>query len=363
MLLLALGVLLAACGGDTDEEEADNGGEDTGDNTEETTDDGSGEEASGDFEEQEWIFITEETGEQVQMAYADEFAKRIDEKSGGNITVETYEFGGLGSETDQVVQLQEGTAQLAVTSPGFIGNTVKESQIFGLHFLFPESVEETQQVLNESEAINVDLVEQYEEVGLEPLAFWTEGAMQWTSNKPLAAPADFENFKMRTQGSELQNESYGAYGANPDGYSWGELYTALENGTMDGQENPIFFIADASFHEVQDYMTLSNHNNYVATTTVNQEWYDGLGEAERALVDETVEELQSWVFDEQKRQNEEFLSVIEETTEIVEISEEDREEFKELAMPVRDFYRENISTVDGAILDKLEQEIEEITGE
>ncbi|SHM64336.1 TRAP transporter substrate-binding protein DctP [Gracilibacillus kekensis] len=350
--MLALGLVLAACGGDSSEEE-------------ETTDEGSegGEEASGDFEEQEWLFITEETGEQVQMAYADEFAKIIDEKSGGNITVTTYEYGGLGTEKDQIVQLQEGTVQLAVTSPGFIGNTIKESQIFGLHFLFPDSVEKTHEILTESEAINEDLVKQYEAIGVKPLSFWTEGAMQWTSNKPLESPADFENFKMRTQGSDLQNESYQAYGANPDGYSWGELYTALENGTMEGQENPIFFIADASFHEVQDYMTLSNHNNYVASTTVNQEWYEGLTEDERALVDETVDELQSWVFEEQKRQNDEYLSVIEETTEIIELTEEQRAEFEKLATPIRDYYRENISTVDGAILDKLEQEIEEMTAE
>lgn len=340
--MAALVLLLAACGGDSDSE-------------------GEGDSAGGSSDE--WLFITEETGEQVQMQYANEFKKRIEEKSGGEITVTTYEFGGLGSETDQVEQLQNGAAQLAVTSPGFIGNTVKESQIFGLHFLFPDDVAQTQQILEESEAINTDLVKQYEAIGLEPLAFWTEGGMQWTSNKPVDSPDDFENFKMRIQGTELQSESWKAYGANPQTMSWGDLYTGLENGTVDGQDNPIFFIADASFHEVQDYMTLSNHNNYVATTTVNQEWYDGLSDQHKTWVDETVEELQDWIFEEQKRQNEEFLEVIKEEAEVVELTDEQRAEFRELAKPVRDFYRENVSTVDGAILDKLEKEIAEITGE
>ncbi|WP_277678671.1 TRAP transporter substrate-binding protein DctP [Gracilibacillus dipsosauri] len=340
--MAALVLLLAACGGDSGSE-------------------GEGDSAGGSSDE--WLFITEETGEQVQMQYANEFKKRIEEKSGGEITVTTYEFGGLGSETDQVEQLQNGAAQLAVTSPGFIGNTVKESQIFGLHFLFPDDVAQTQQILEESEAINTDLVKQYEAIGLEPLAFWTEGGMQWTSNKPVDSPDDFENFKMRIQGTELQSESWKAYGANPQTMSWGDLYTGLENGTVDGQDNPIFFIADASFHEVQDYMTLSNHNNYVATTTVNQEWYDGLSDQHKTWVDETVEELQDWIFEEQKRQNEEFLEVIKEDAEVVELTDEQRAEFRELAKPVRDFYRENVSTVDGAILDKLEKEIAEITGE
>ncbi|RPF54042.1 TRAP transporter substrate-binding protein DctP [Aquisalibacillus elongatus] len=345
--LLTLGLILAACGGSDDDGDSSNG--------------------DSEFEEQTWAFITEEQEGQVQYVYAEEFAKRIDEKTDGAITVEPYEFGGLGTETDQVEQLQNGTAQLAVTSPGFIGNTVKESQIFGLHFLFPDSVEKTHEILTNSEAINEDLVKKYEEIGIEPLAFWTEGGMQWTSDRPIEKPSDFEGFKMRIQGSKLQEESYKRYDADPTSMSWGELYTGLENGTVQGQENPIFFIADASFHEVQDYMTISNHNNYVATTTVNSEWYNGLNDAEKELVDETVEELQGWVFEEQKRQNDEFLSVIEDSeeypTEVIRLTEEQRAEFQKLAEPARDFYRDEVSTEGGAILDKLEKEIEEATSE
>lgn len=333
-------MVLAACGGD---------------NSTKGDSDGSSE---------EWLFITEETGEQVQMQYANEFKKRIEEKTDGDVKVTTYEFGGLGTETDNVVALQEGQVQLAVTSPGFIGNTVKESQIFGLHYLFPDSVEETQKILNESEAINVDLVKQYEAIGLKPLSFWTEGFMMWTSSKPVTSIDDFKNFKMRIQGTKLQEEAWKAYGGTPQTMSWGDLYTGLENGTVDGQDNPIFFIYDASFHEVQDYMTLSRHNNYVATTTVNMEWFDDLSEEHQKLVEETIDEMQDWIFEEQKKQNEHFLEQIENSgTEILELSEEELAEFKEASMSVRDFYREEVSTVDGAILDKLEQEIEEITGE
>ena len=342
-------MVLAACGGG----DSSNGDSDNGDN--DNADSGSSD---------EWLFITEETGEQVQMAYANEFKKRIEEKTDGDVTVTTYEFGGLGTETDNVVALQENTVQLAVTSPGFIGNTIQESQIFGLHYLFPDSVEETHKILNESEAINVDLVKQYEAIGLKPLSFWTEGFMMWTSNEPVTSVADFENFKMRIQGTKLQEEAWKAYGGTPQTMSWGDLYTGLENGTVDGQDNPIFFIADASFHEVQDYMTLSRHNNYVATTTVNMDWFEGLSEDYQQLVVETVEDMQDWIFEEQKSQNEHFLEVIKESgTEVVELSEEELAEFKEASMPVRDFYREEISRVDGAILDKLEQEIEEIVGE
>ena len=144
--------------------------------------------------------------------------------------------------------------------------------------------------------------------------------------------------------------------------SWSELYTALDRGTVEGQENPIFFIGDASFHEVQDYMTLSNHNNYVAMTTVNTDWYEGLNDEMKTMVDETTQEMQEWVFEEQKKQNEEYLQTIKEDTEnpteIVELTDEQRQMFKDKAMPVRDYYRNEVSTVDGQILDKLQEEIE-----
>lgn len=354
--MLTLGLLLAACG---NKEEANSDSGDSG------TDSGNGDATTDEFETATWRFVTEEVQGQVQYVYAEEFAKRISEKTDGKITVEPYEYGGLGTETDQVAALQGGAVELAVMSPGFTGNMVMEGQIFALHFLFPDSVEKTQEILNTSEALNVDLVKQYETHGIKPLAFWTEGAMAWSSNKGLREPADFEGFNMRIQESPLMQESYKAYGASPQALPWGELYTALDRGTVDGQENPVFFIYDAAFNEVQDTVTLSNHNNYVAMTTVNTDWYNSQPENVQNLISETVDEMQGWVYDEQDRQNKEYLEAMkndtENPTEIIELTEEQREEFRKLALPIRDYYRENISTVDGAILDKLEKEISAAT--
>ncbi|MFC7060852.1 DctP family TRAP transporter solute-binding subunit [Halobacillus seohaensis] len=346
LLAFTFSLVLAACG----QNEESSGGDD-------------GESGSGS-ESYDWKFVTEEVEGQVQYEYAVEFADRMDEKSDGQVNIEVYEFGGLGSETDQVEQLESGTVEMAVMSPGFTGNMVNEGQIFALHFLFPDSVAKTQEILNTSEALNTDLKEQYEEHNITPLSYWTEGAMQWTSSSEISEPAHFENFKMRTQDSPLILESYKAYGADPTPMSWSELYTSLDRGTVEGQENPIFFIGDASFHEVQDYMTISNHNNYVAMTTVNTGWYNDLPEDMQAMLDETTEEMQQWAFDEQNAQNEEWLETIkndeENATTIIELDEEQRNAFREKAEPIRDYYREEISTVDGAILDKLIGEIEAV---
>ncbi|WP_096190024.1 DctP family TRAP transporter solute-binding subunit [Evansella halocellulosilytica] len=351
--ILSLSLVLAACGGgDDDDTNGDNG--DTGDDTDEG--------AAEEVEAQEWRFVTEETEGQVQNVYAEEFADLVHEKSDGQITIDVYGFGELGSEVDSVESLANGVVEFAIISPGFTGTLVPEGNIFALQFLFPDDQELSQQILNESEAINGLLREKYEEQNILPLAFWTEGAMQWTGSSPLHNPDDFNGFQMRTQESPLILESYEAYGANPTAMSWGELYTGLSQGAVDGQENPIFFIEDANFHEVQDHLTISNHNMYVTMTTVNPDFYHGLDDATRAIVDEAVEEMRDRAFEIQEEQNGAALDLIEAATdtptEVYELSEDEREQFRELAVDVRDYFRENGGDDAEEILDLLIEEIE-----
>ncbi|TMW72513.1 TRAP transporter substrate-binding protein DctP [Alteribacter natronophilus] len=335
--------VLAACGGD----------EDAGTN---------GDAGAEGEETYEVRFLTEELEGQLQYEYAQEFADRLEEKTDGRIVTDVYEFGGLGSEVNQFQEIQNGNVEFAIVSPGFTGTTVQEGQLFALQFLFSDDEDVNYQVLNESEALNEGLSEKYEEYNVKPLAYWSEGGMQWTGNSPLREPADFENFQMRTQESTLIQTSYEQYGADPTPLSWEELYTSLQLGNIDGQENPIFFIEDANFHEVQDHMTISDHNIYVAMTTVNTDFYNSLPDDLREAVDEVVEEMRPVAHDMQLEMNEELLSAIEEDednpTEIYTLSEEERDAFRELAEPMQDFFRDDVGEDGAAILDQLIEEIE-----
>lgn len=312
----------------------------------------------GDGAEFHWDFVTEEAPGDVQYEYAVEFAELLEEKSDGRVEITVYEYGGLGDGVDQAEQLMRGSTQLGIVSPGFTGTMVPEAELFALHFLFPDDVELVQEILNTSEALNVHLREKYEEHGMSPLAFFTEGAMQWTSNSPLQTPADFDGFQIRVQNSPLINTSYQQYDADPTAMDWGELYTGLDQGVVEGQENPIFFIESAGFHEVQDYMTISNHNNYVAMMVVNTDFYAELPDDVREMLDETVEEMRDRAFELQEELNDAALANIEANTEVLTLTEEQRQAFRDLAMPVRDFYRENNGEDAARILDLLEQEIE-----
>ncbi|MFZ4450808.1 TRAP transporter substrate-binding protein DctP [Salibacterium aidingense] len=359
---LTSSLVLAACGGGGSDEGGDSEGDTGGD-----TESGGGEEEAAEGESYEWRFVTEENEGQMQYEYAEEFASRLEEKSDGQISIDVFEFGGLGTEVDQVGQLQSGAVEMAIISPGFTGTMVEEGQLFALQFLLPENQEQVHELLESSEALNEDLAGLYEEENILPLSFFTEGFMQWTGSSELIEPSDFEGFTMRTQDSPLIQQSYEQYGADATVMSAGDLYTGLQQGTVDGQENPIFFIADSSYHEVQDYMTISNHNSYVAMMTVNPSFYNDLPEDIRAMIDETVEEMRDVGFEMQDELNSELLSDIEDNedtpTEVTELTSEQREAFRELAQPMRDYYRDNAGDQAGEILDKLETEIEEITGE
>ncbi|MFA9560063.1 TRAP transporter substrate-binding protein DctP [Evansella sp. AB-rgal1] len=376
LVSIALGasLVLAACGNNedagtganNDPNEGNNGANENNvgandDNNNNNNDDDGNNEAAVE-PEYFWDFVTEEYQGDVQYEYAAEFAKRLEEKSEGLIEMTVYEYGGLGDGVDQAEQLMMGSTEFGIVSPGFTGTMVPEAQVFALHFLFPDDVALTQEILNTSEALNVELRAKYEEWDMTPLAYWTEGAMQWTGSDPLRTPEDFDGFQIRVQDSPLIRNSYEAYDANVTPMDWGELYTSLDQGIVEGQENPIFFIYSAGFHEVQDHMTVSNHNNYVAMTVVNTQFYNSLPADIQAMIDETVEEMREVGFQIQEELNEANITAIEEDTEnpteVYYLNEEEREAFRELALPIRDFFRENNGDDAGKILDMLEAEIE-----
>lgn len=150
---------------------------------------GNTEEEATEGETYNWRFVTEEVDGQLQYEYAEEFAKRLKEKSDGRINIEVYEFGGLGDEVNQVEQLQAGAVEFAIVSPGFTGTMVKEGQVFALHYLFPTDQELVREILDSSKALNEDLAAQYEQHNIKVLDYWTEGAMAWTADRALQTPA------------------------------------------------------------------------------------------------------------------------------------------------------------------------------
>ncbi|MFE8072320.1 TRAP transporter substrate-binding protein DctP [Marinobacteraceae bacterium S3BR75-40.1] len=306
-----------------------------------------------------WRFALEEVDGSVQDAYATEFKKRVEEASGGKIKVEIYPYGSLGTSSQLTELVQSGALELAFASPGHLASVIPSVGVFTLHFVLSDDNKVNEKVLN-SKAVHDILADPYHQQGLELMSIVPEGWMVWTANKPLRSPADFDGFKMRTMTSPILVESYKAYGANPTPKPYSQVYSGLQLGEIDGQVNPVFAIEEMSFYEEQDYMIFAKHAQFVSTFVAGQEWYNGLPEDQRKIVDKVTEELVPWIFEKQAEYNDQRLQKIEEAggTKVIYLTDEERDKFRKASMKVRDTYIEQAGETGKKLLDTITSEVD-----
>ena len=319
-------------------------------------------EATGE-ETYNWRFAHEENNGSIQDVYVKEFKRVLEEKSNGRINIDIYPVGQIGDATQQCELLQNGGLEFAMISPGNTGTIVPENQLFSLHFLFSEDMDKNKEIFKTSKALNELLTAKYLEKNIKVLSYWTEGTMEWTSSKPVNAPDKWKGLKMRTMPSPMIVASYEAYGANPTPVPYMEVYSGLQLGMIEGQENPISAIEEMKFCEVQDYLTLGGSSLYVTTTSVNPDFFNGLPEDIQQMILDTVEELRDFSFEAQAELNGGALEKIKEATpdvEIVELTEEERAAFKEASRPAYEKYVEMVGADGEEILNLLMKEVEEI---
>jgi TRAP-type C4-dicarboxylate transport system substrate-binding protein len=311
-----------------------------------------------------WRFALEEVDGSVQDAYAEEFKRRIEQRSDGEISVEIYPYGTLGTSAQLTEMAQTGGIELAFASPGHLADLIPEVGVFTLHFVLSEHNEVNRRVLSSDPIMNL-FQPLYNESDLQLLAIVPEGWMVWSGDKALRTPADFEGFRMRTMTSPILVESYRAYGANPTPMPYSEVYSGLQLGQIDGQVNPIFAIEEMSFYEEQDVLTSGRHAQFISTVIASKPWFDELSAQRQQMIRDVRDELVTWIDEKQQEYNETRLQTILDAggTEFVELTEEERAAFREASMPVRETYLEQTGETGREILDTLTSEIEQAEAE
>jgi TRAP-type transport system periplasmic protein len=310
---------------------------------------------------EDWKFAIEEIDGSVQDRYAQEFKRLIEEKSSGEVTVTVYPYGSLGTSADLTELVTQGAIQFANASPGHLGTLVPEIQVFSIPYLLSESNEVNKQVLTESDVVYQDLQEDFQAKGLRLLTMYPEGEMVWTANKEVRSPEDFDNFKMRTMVSPMLVAAYEAFGASPTPMPYGEVYGGLQLQQIDGQVNPIFAIEEMKFYEVQDYMIWSGEQQFTTTVITNNDWYESLPDEQRQMVEETTTELADFIFQVQEQYNQERLEKIKQEKpdlQMIELTEEERQAFRDASTQVRDTYVEMTGENGQQVLDGLLAEID-----
>ena len=209
------------------------------------------------------------------------FAEEIKAKTNGRVVVRLHPGGALGGDREVLEGLQLGTVDLAVPSTSVIANFVPEVQIFDIPFLFRD-FDHAQAVLDG--ATGQELLGKFRGKGLQGLAFGGIGFRQLTNSKrPVNGPDDVKGLKFRTQENQIHLMVWRALGALPTPMALPEVFTALQQGVVDGQENPIGAILNNRFGQVQKYLTITNHAFTPVAMVMSPKAYDALSEEDRKL--------------------------------------------------------------------------------
>src|SRR5271154_4127174 len=212
------------------------------------------------------------------------FFKELAEKyTNGRVKVEVYPNSSLYKDKEELEALQLGSVQLLAPSIAkFSPLGVKEFDVFDLPFLLSDEARARQMMTSPMMA---DLNKKLEAKGVLPLAYWDNGAHDYTANKPLISPEDFRGMKMRIQGGKVQDAVARELGAIPQIIAFGELYQALQTGVVDGEDNVATNILTQKLYDVQKYMTISHHGRLTYALITNKTFWNSLPEDVRAAIE------------------------------------------------------------------------------
>lgn len=207
------------------------------------------------------------------------FAETIAERSDGAFEIALRPAGALGGERDVIEGLQIGTVELTISSTGPIGNFVPEVYALDFPFLFDDYAS-AHAVLDGE--IGQELLASFQPHGIIGLA-WAENGFRHITNsvRPIREPADLAGLKLRTMENEVHIAAFRAAGAAPTPMSWTEVLTSLQQGTIDGQENPIPIVTANNMWEIQDNITLTGHVYSPAVVAMSAIHWDGLTEEQQ----------------------------------------------------------------------------------
>jgi len=299
---------------------------------------GGGAESSGGSEESYVIkFSHTLTPTTPKGQAAERFKELVEEKSEGRITVEIYPNGELYGDEDELQALQSGSVEMLGPSSSKFTTIAPQLQVLDLPFIF-DGVEDIPEVVNEDSAVgraiyeNDDLAER----NMQVISLWDDGLKQITSNTPVRSPEDMEGMKVRIQPADVLRNQMEAWGANPTPIAFGEVFTALEQGVVEGQENTYSAIFTARFNQVQSHLTVSDHGYIGYPIVIRKDFFDSLpGNLQQVVVDSAREAA---VFNREiaADTNQKYKERIEDsgTTEIIELSDEERQAFKDMVVPV-----------------------------
>jgi C4-dicarboxylate-binding protein DctP len=259
---------------------------------------------------------------------ADYFKKIAEERTKGRVKVEVYPNSQLYKDKEEMEALQLGAVQmLAPSLAKFAPLGVKEFEVFDLPFIF-DDYKELHAVTQGP--VGAKLLKKLEAKGILGLAYWDNGFKVMSGNKPLKAVADFKGQKMRIQSSKVLDSQMRSVGAIPQVMAFSEVYQALQTGVVDGTENPPSNLYTQKMHEVQKYVTLSNHGYLGYAVIVNKKFWDGLPADIRNILDGCMKDATKYANDIAKKDNDDAMAAVKKSgkSQIIALTPQERAEWR-----------------------------------
>ena len=284
-----------------------------------------------------------------QAMSVEKFGELVDQKSGGKIKVKLFPGGTLGNDVTMISALQGGTLEMTVPDTSTLVNIagLEPFGLINLPFVFNKG-EQADALLDGP--FGQKLLTKLPDKQLVGLAFWENGFRQVTnSRRAIEKAEDFAGLKLRVIQNPLFIETFSALGASAQPMPFPEVYTALETGVVDGQENPLATILASKFYEVQDYAVLSNHIYSVWALLMGKKFWDKLSPDEQKLIMEAAKEATAFERETIRAYGADALQKLEsEGMEVTNLPEAEVVKLREMTQPVRDQFTQKFGPADAA---------------
>jgi C4-dicarboxylate-binding protein DctP len=284
---------------------------------------------------------------------ADKFKELAEKYTGGKVKIEVYPNSTLYKDKEELEALQLGAVQMLAPSNSKFGPIgIKEFEVFDLPYILPDL--KTLRKVTDG-PLGARLLKLLDSKGMTGLAYWDNGFKQMSANKKLLEPSDYKGLKFRIQSSKVLEAQFRTLGSIPQVMAFSDVYQALQTGVVDGQENTWSNIYTQKMHEVQKYMTNTNHGYIGYVVVVNKKFWDGLPADIREQLTKAMKEATEFGNNASAKDNDDALDLVKKSgkSEILALTPEQDEAMRKAMMPV---YKDVASRVGQPLIDEFLKE-------
>ena len=304
-----------------------------------------------------FIIATDGAEDRVDGLLVHYMADQLNAITGGRIQLQMYFNGSMGTDTELCESTQAGDVAFFLGSTAFTANFVPELNAIDLPFLYQDAQQFRDTM--DDETVFRFYEEKYQDKGFELIGFFDQGMRQMTSNIKVQSPDDMQGQKIRVMENQLHISIWQALGANPTPMAFSEVYMALQQGTIDAQENPVPIIETNKFDEVQTYLSMTGHLFSPAPVFIGKAYFDALPAEYQTAVQEAADEAVPYQREQIDLQNESGLEALQERG--MQVNYPDKAAFQEATAPIYEQYiKDEAGCVSPDIYNRVLEVLEEV---